>query len=104
MDLHPDPIRTTEHGQELLRTFLRKFQHVSGLSLPLLQYPKQRAPHLEVYYYVYFRYFLDEHGCQLEFDCVARPKIERENDLAIMDLACDKPKHVLSDADINKMH
>ena len=30
--------------------------------------------------------------------------MERRNDFMIMDLACDKPKHVLSDADINKIH
>ena len=58
-------IRTLDHGQKLLRIFLRKFQHVSGLSLPLLEHPEQRAPHLEGYYYVYLRNFLVEHGCQL---------------------------------------
>ena len=36
--------------------------------------------------------------------CVTRLEIERENELIITELACDKPKHVLSDADINKIH
>ena len=30
--------------------------------------------------------------------------MEHENDLMIVDLACDKPKHVLSDTNINKIH
>ena len=30
--------------------------------------------------------------------------MEQENDLMIMDLDCNKPKHILSDADINKIH
>ena len=97
-------IRTPGHGQELLRIFLRKFQHTSGLSLPLLEYPDKRAPHLEGYYYVYLRNFLTAHGCQLEFACIPTPVLEREQDLMIMDVACNKPKEVLSNADINKIH
>ena len=73
-----------------------------GLLLPLLEYPEQRAPHLEGYYYVYLQNFLAEHGCQLEFACVTRPEMEQENDFMIMDFTCDKPKYVLSDSDINK--
>ena len=45
-----------------------------------------------------------EHGCQLEFACVPKPELELEKDLMIMDVVCDKPKQVLSDADINKIH
>ena len=30
--------------------------------------------------------------------------MEQGNDLVIMDLACGKPKHVLSDTNINKIH
>ena len=32
-------LRTPGHGQDILRIFLKTFQHVSGLSLPLLEYP-----------------------------------------------------------------
>ena len=97
-------IRTLGHGQDLLRIFLRKFQYVSGLSLSLLEYPKQRTPHLERYYYVYLWNFLATHGCQLESDCVTKPEMERTNDFVVTDLACDKPSHVLRNADINKIH
>ena len=58
-------IRTPGQGQELLRIFLRKFQHTSDLSLLLLEYPVKRAPHLKGYYYLYLQNFLAEHGCQL---------------------------------------
>ena len=44
------------------------------------------------------------HGCQLEFACVSTPVLEREQDLMKMDMACDKPKEVLSNADINTIH
>ena len=54
-------LRTPGHGQNILRMFLRTFQHASGLSLPLLEYPDQRAPYLEGHYYVYLRKFLAEH-------------------------------------------
>ena len=97
-------IRTPGQGQELLRLFLGKFQHALGLFLPLLKYPAKRAPHLERYYHVYLQNFLAEHECQLEFACVPKPDLEREKDLMIIDVACNKPKQVLSDADINKIH
>ena len=97
-------VQTPGHGQELLRIFLRKFQYVLGLSLLLLEYQKQRAPHLKEYYYVYLCNFLAKHRCQLKFDCVTKPKMEQKNDLTVMDLACDKPRHVLSDANIKKNH
>ena len=54
-------LRTPGHGQNILRIFLRTFQYASGLSLSLLEYPGQRAPHLEGYYYVHLRIFLAEH-------------------------------------------
>ena len=53
---------------------------------------------------MYLCNFLAAHGCQLEFDYVTKPEMEQTNDFMIMDLACDKPRHVLSDADINKIH
>ena len=78
--------------------------HIGTLSLPLLESPTKRALHLEGYYYVYLQNFLAEHGCLLELACVPKPDPEREKDLMIMDVACNKPKQVLSDADINKIH
>ena len=73
-------LRTSGHGQNILRIFLRMYQHASGLSKPLLEYPDLRAPHLEGHYYVYLRWFLAEHKMQLECVCVKRPELEREND------------------------
>ena len=35
---------TPGHGQDILRIFLGTFQHAPGLSLPLFEYPEQRAP------------------------------------------------------------
>ena len=48
-------LRTPGYGQDILRIFLRTFQHASGLSQPLLEYPDLRAPHLEGHYYVYVK-------------------------------------------------
>jgi hypothetical protein len=45
-------LRTPGYGNQLATIFLRTSQHVSGLSMPLLQYPEIRAPHLEGHYYV----------------------------------------------------
>ena len=93
-------LRTPGHGQDILRIFLRTFQHASGLSLPLLEYPDQRAPHLEGHYYVYLRKFLAEHKMKLECACVNRPKLERKHDIFLMDAACVRLKEELSDANI----
>ena len=67
-------LQTPGHGQDILRIFLQTFQHASRLSLPLLEYPEQRVPHLEDHYYVHLRNFLAEHKIQLECACVDRPK------------------------------
>ena len=93
-------LRTPGHGQDILRIFLRTFQHVSGLSLPLLEYPEQRAPHLEGHYYVQLRKFLAEHKLQLECACVDRPQLERDHDLFLMDEVCEKTIKELSDANV----
>jgi hypothetical protein len=45
-------LQTPGYGKQLATIFLRTFQHASGLSMPLLQYPEIRAPHLEGHYYV----------------------------------------------------
>ena len=97
-------IRTPEHGQNILCIFLKKFQHVSELSLPLLKYPDQQAPHLGGYYHVYLHTFLVEHDCSLEFSFVNLATIKCRNDLMIMDLACSKLKNILNDAEIKKIH
>lgn len=44
-------LRTPGYGKDIATVFLRWNQHASGLSLPLLQYPSVRAPHLDGYYY-----------------------------------------------------
>ena len=85
-------MRTTGNSQQFLCILFRTFQHVSGLSLPRLEYPNQRAPHLKGYYYVYLREFLAEHEIQLEFACVTSPKPEQEDDYLIMDKACAETK------------
>ena len=93
-------LRTPGHGQDILRIFLQIFQYVSGLSLPLLEHPDQRAPHLEGHYYVYLRKFLVEHKMKLECACVDSPKLERKNDIFLMDAVCARLKKELSDTNI----
>ena len=93
-------LQTPGHGQDILRIFLRTFQHVSGLSLQLLEYLDQRAPHLEGHYYVHLRKFLAEHKIQLECACVNRPTLEHKNDIFLMDAVCAKTKEEVSDANV----
>ena len=97
-------MRTPGHGQDILRVFLRTFQHASGLSLPLFENPNKRAPRLVGYYYVYLRKFIAEHKIQLEFSCIDCPQPEREDDFLIMDQVCEKTKDGLSDALINQIN
>jgi hypothetical protein len=68
--------------------FLRTFQNASGMSLPLLQYPEIRAPHLEGHYYAHIRRFLAKHNASLEIDCVPSPTQERQGDKYIMVVVC----------------
>ena len=86
-------LQTPRHRQDILQIFLQTFQHASGFSLPLLEYPEQWAPYLEGHYYILLRKFLAEHKLQLKCECVDRPKLERNHDLFLMDAACAKPKH-----------
>ena len=88
------------HSQDILRIFLRTFQHTSGLSLPLLEYLDKRAPYLEGHYCVYLQKILAEHKIQLEFACVKYPKTKRKDNHLIMDWACKKNKAKLDDASI----
>ena len=97
-------IQTPGHSQDILQIFLRTFQHASGLSKPLLEYPNERAPHLEGHYYVYLRKFLAKHNIQLEFACVQRPTIELEGDHLFMDRACGKIEAGLNDASIQTIN
>ena len=81
-------LRTPGYGKDIATVFLKWFQHSSGLSQPLLQYPKVRAPHLEGYYYSNMRRFLAKYSGSLEIDCVPRSKKERDGDEYIMDVIC----------------
>jgi hypothetical protein len=81
-------LRTPGYGKQLATIFLRTFQNASGLSLPLLQYPDIRAPHLEGHYYVHIRRFLAQTGSSLEIECIPKPTYERQGDEYIMDVVC----------------
>jgi hypothetical protein len=81
-------LRTPGYGKQLATIFLRTFQHASGLSLPLLQYPSIRAPHLEGHYYVHIRRFLMKHKASLEIECIPTATHERQGDEYIMDIVC----------------
>jgi hypothetical protein len=81
-------LRTPGYGKQLATIFLRTFQNASGMSLPLLQYPMIRAPHLEGHYYVHIRRFLAKNGASLEIECIPKPVNERQGDEYIMDVVC----------------
>jgi hypothetical protein len=81
-------LRTPGYGKQLATIFLRTFQNASGMSLPLLQHPTIRAPHLEGHYYVHIRRFLAQHTASLEIECIPRPSYERQGDKYIMDVVC----------------
>ena len=82
-------LRTPGYGRDIATVFLRWFQHASGLSLPLLQYPKGRAPHLEGHYYSTMRRFLGKTDGSLEIACVPLMTMERCGDEYIMDVVCN---------------
>jgi hypothetical protein len=79
---------TPGYGKQLATIFLRTFQNASGLSLPLLQYPEIRAPHLEGHYYAHIRRFLSKHKANLEIECIPKANYERQGDEYIMDIVC----------------
>ena len=95
-------MRTPAHSQDILRIFLRTFQHALGLTKTLLEYPNQRVPHLKGHYYVYLRKFLAKHKIQIEFVCANSPKLEQANDQFIINEACAKTKEGLSDPSISR--
>jgi hypothetical protein len=81
-------LRTPGYGKQLATIFLRTYQNASGMSLPLLQYPTIRAPHLEGHYYVHMRRFLAKHRANLEIECIPKATYERQGDEYIMDVVC----------------
>jgi hypothetical protein len=81
-------LRTPGYGKQLAIIFLRTSQNASGMSLPLLQYPEIRAPHLKGHYYAHIGRFLAKHNARLEIDCVPSPTQERQGDEYIMDVVC----------------
>ena len=106
-------MRTPGYGKDIATVFLRWNQHASGLSLPLLQYPSVRAPHLDGYYYSTLRRFLARSNGSLEVECVPTPTTERWGDEYIMDVVCsplattslqiDRLAHY-TDMDIRKLY
>jgi hypothetical protein len=79
-------LRTPGYGKQLATIFLRTYQNASGMSLPLLQYPTIRAPHLEGHYYVHIGRFLAKHSANLEIECIPKATYERQGDEYIMDV------------------
>ena len=59
-------LRTPGTAQSIVLLFLQTWQHASGLTKPLLQYPQIYAPFLEGNHYKYIRNFLAEHDLSLE--------------------------------------
>ena len=59
-------LRTNGNARTIITLFLHTWQHASGMSYPLLQYPSIHAPHLEGYYYSYIRSFLAQHQLNME--------------------------------------
>lgn len=81
-------LRTPGQPQSIVSMFLQQWQTASGMSMPLLEFPNIRAPHLEGFYYTYLRDFLATHEMSLEIDGITPATPPRENDACIMDLAC----------------
>ena len=64
----------------IILLFLCTLQHVSGLTKPLLEYPKIKAPFLEGIHYRYICSFLTEHNLSLEIEPIKEVLPPREND------------------------
>ena len=67
---------------------LDTWQHASGMTKPLLQYPQRRAPHLEGDFYNHVRGFLAKHNMSLEIAGISEATPPKTEDWAIMDVAC----------------
>ena len=95
-------IRTPGYAQSIILTFLRHWQHVSGMPQPLLQFPDVRAPHLEGHFYIHFRSFLARHDLSLQIAGIDASTPHRENARCIMEVACNDDE--LRAIDINKIY
>ena len=72
-------LRTPGNRQSMVKLFLITLQHVLGCQLPLLQYPKRQALHLEGHFYRYIQHYLSNNESSLEIDCVKPLQQERED-------------------------
>ena len=93
---------TSGHGQSIMKMFLQQWQHVSGMTHPLLQYPNIRAPHLEGHWYAYVRQYCAEHKISIEISGIEIQQPPRQNDKCIMDVACSDLD--FSDGDCKKIY
>ena len=80
-------LRTPGQGQEIVKRFLVTFQIASGLSKPIFQYPKLRAPHLEGHFYKHLRIFLAQNNISFDIAGIETATPPREFDRYIMDVA-----------------
>ena len=80
-------LRTPGQGQEIVKRFLITFQLASGLSKPIFQYPKLRAPHLEGQFYKHLRNFLAQNNLSFDIAGIETATPPREFDQCIMDVA-----------------
>ena len=95
-------LRTPGHGQTIITTFLMTWQHVSGMSQPLMEYPKVRAPHLEGHFYTYIRSYCAKHDISIEINNITTLQPPRQLDECIMDIACQDLE--ISDDDCKKIY
>ena len=78
---------TPGQGQEIVKRFLITFQLASGLSKPIFQYPKLRAPHLEGHFYTHLQNFLACNNLSFDIADIETANPPREFDQCIMDVA-----------------
>ena len=95
-------LRIPGHGQSIIRTFLQSWQHVSGMSHPLLEFPEVRAPHLEGHFYTHVRKYRARHGISIEINDIETQNLPRGNDEFIMDIACSDLE--ISDNDCKQIY
>ena len=95
-------LRTPGHGQSIMKYCLKRWQHVSGMTHPLLQYPNKRAPHLEGHWYAYIRKYCAKHKISIEISGIEIQQPPRERDKSIMDVVCSDPD--IDDRDCRKIY
>ena len=81
---------------------LDTWQHASGMTKPLLQYPQRRAPHLEGVFYNHVRAFIAKHNMSLEIAGISEAIPPKTEDWAIMDVACSDES--FSDNEVRKIY